>query len=204
MKRITLTGLFLLLMGMGLGFSRSPLRQPDFNYHSHKQLGVEITTNSCKEILYFPVGMTKERALTATVPVESGGVVSAVRISPVMERGKVKFDVLLLSGNYAETISDDDLNRLLAVQVSTRVAAKGETLVVRDEISQTPWSVNIKAVDLREDSARAEETPQFLKVSSKQDPKDGCGCAYCHELRVCPTRGQCINTTCGSICCPHG
>ena len=205
MKRITLTSLFLLLMTIGLGFGRPAVRQSRFDSQSNEQLGVEITTNSCKQTLYFPVGMNREKGLIATVPVEGGGPVSAVRISPVMEKGKVKFDVFLVSGNYAENISGDDLKRLLAVRVSTRVAAKGETLVVRDEVNDAPWSVNIKAVDLREDSADAGQHAQFLKVSSKQDPRDGgCGCAYCHELRVCPARGQCINTTCGSICCPEG
>lgn len=207
MKKFTVTSLVLLLMGISLGFSRPSIRHPRSSYQSNEQLGVEITTNSCKQTLYLPVGLTRETGLIATVPVESGGAVSAVRISPVMENGKVKFDVFLVAGNYAITISSDDLQRLFALHVSTRIAAKGETLVVRDEINDAPWSVSVKAVDLRQDSQNARNNPQFLKVSTKQDPVPGvggCGCAYCHDLMVWPKRGQCINTTCGSICCPNG
>lgn len=206
MKRLTVSSLFLLLVTISLGFSQPIVHQPRFNHQPNRQLGIEITTNSCSQTLYLPVGMTREKGLVATVPVQGGGAVSAVRIAPVMEKGKVKFDVLLVSGNYSETISGNELRRLLAVQVSTRVAAKGETLIVRDEASDAPWSVTIKAVDLRQDSANSLKNPQFLKASTRQDLEleGNCGCAYCHDLRVCPNRGQCINTTCGSICCPYG
>ena len=212
MKKITVTSLLLLLMVIALGLSRPSVQQSGSAYQSNEQLGIEITTNGCQEILYLPVGRTKEKGLIATIPVEGGGAVSAVRISPVMENGKVRFDVFLVSGTYSETISSDDLKRLPAVQVSTRVAAKGETLVVRDDISgNAPWSVNIKAVDLRKKPVTIGKNAQFLKISTTQEPvleADGtdtsCGCAYCHDLRVCPRRGECLNTTCGSVCCPNG
>ncbi|HKO98059.1 MAG TPA: hypothetical protein VJU86_13765 [Pyrinomonadaceae bacterium] len=208
MKRITFT-LLLVLVGIGLGFSHPSPQHWPVSLQSNQNLGVEITTNSCHGTLYVPVAMTKEKGLVVTVPVKDGGLVSAVRIEPVMEMGKVKFDVFLVSGNYSERISTEALKRLTAVHVSTRVAAKEETLVVRDEVSNAPWSVKIKAVDLRPAPSISKNT-RFVKAFAAQDPFNNgegglepCGCAYCNDLMLCPARGKCLNSTCGTVCCPN-
>ena len=168
----------------------------------HQQLGIEITTNTCTETLYFPVGLTRERGLVATVPVQAGGNVTAVRIISVMEGGKIRFDAILLSGNYTESMPRPGLDKLKIVKLLSRVAAAGETRIISDDTNDSPWSVTIRAVPLREPLVAVSDKPQFVKTTA-QDEK-GCGCAYCHDLRVCPSRGQCIDTTCGSICCPNG
>jgi hypothetical protein len=104
MKRITVTILLLVLTGMGLAFSRPSDRQAVSAYQANDRLGLEITTDSCHEVLYVPVGRTKGKGLIATVPVGGGGAVSAVRISPVMEDGRVRFDVHFVYGKYPDII----------------------------------------------------------------------------------------------------
>lgn len=170
---------------------------------ANQQLGIEITTNTCTETLYFPVGRTRERGLIATVPVRDGGNVTAVRIMPVMEGRKIRFDAMLLSGSYSETMPRRGLNKLHVIEVMSRVAAAGETRIVSDEANDSPWSVTVRAVALRPQLAASTQKLQVVKTSA-QDESAGCGCAYCHDLRVCPNRGSCIETTCGSICCPNG
>jgi hypothetical protein len=205
MKR-TLMILLLVLIAMSLGFSRAPMHNSLLSSQSNQQLGAEITTNTCNEnTFYVPVGMTKERGLVVTVPVKDGGLVSAVRIEPVMDAGKVKFDAFLVSGNYSERISTEDLDRLAAVHLATRVAAKGETLIVRDEVTNAPWSVQIKAVELRPTPSVAKDgrfIKAFAPVNNAQFGEP-CGCAYCNSLLICPARGKGLNTTCGTVCCPH-
>src|SRR5215210_5599867 len=170
---------------------------------TNQQLGIEITTNTCTETLYFPVGRTRESGLIATVPVRDGGNVTAVRIMPVMEGRKIRFDAMLLSGSYSETMPRRGLNKLHVIEVMSRVAAAGETRIVSDEANDSPWSVTVRAVALRPQLAASTQKSQFVKTSA-QDEAAGCGCAYCHDLRVCPNRGSCIETTCGSVCCPNG
>jgi hypothetical protein len=209
MKIITTT-LMLVCVGMSLAFSQPSTPESLISSHPNQRLGIEITTNGCDDILYIPVGTTKEKGLVATVPVKEGGLISAVRIEPVMEMGKVKFDVFMVSGNYSERISTEELKRLVGIHVSTRVAAKEETLVVRDEITNGSWSIKIKAVEFRPTPSIAKNV-RFVKTFAPQDPfyqaesgLEPCGCAYCNSLYVCPARGKCITTTCGSVCCPNG
>ena len=201
MKVLTLAGLVLislLLSSIASPIVSSPQRQ------ANEQLGIEITTNTCPETLYFPVGLTRAKGLVATVPVRDGGNVTAVRIIPVMEEGKIRFDAFLLSGPYSETMPRRGLNQLRIIKALSRLAAFGETRIIRDETNESPWSVTIRAVTLREPLAASGEKPQFVRTVVAQDDDKGCGCAYCHDLRVCPNRGSCIETTCGSICCPYG
>lgn len=210
MKIIT-TALILVCVGVTLAFSQPSTQRSRISYQSNQRLGLEITTNSCDDILYVPVGATKERGLVVTVPVKEGGLVSAVRIEPVMEMGKVKFDVFMVSGNYSERISTEELKRLVGIHVSTRVAATEETLVVRDDLTNAPWSIKIKAVEFRPTPSIAKNV-RFVKTFAGQDPffnsesggPEPCGCAYCNSLYVCPARGKCITTSCGSVCCPNG
>ncbi|HEY6803345.1 MAG TPA: hypothetical protein VI306_07185 [Pyrinomonadaceae bacterium] len=171
--------------------------------HSIEQLGIEITTNSCSEVLYLPVGLTRQKGLVATVPIRDGGNVSAVRIVPVMEAGKIRFDAILLTGNFSETPPRHGLNQLHPLKIVSRLAAAGETRIVNDDTNNSSWSVTIRAVPLREPVAAFKEKMGFVRASAQDDDKS-CGCAYCHDLRVCPNRGSCIDTTCGSICCPNG
>jgi hypothetical protein len=166
------------------------------------------------------VSRTKEKGLIATVPVAGGGEVSAGRITPVMEDGRVRFDVHFVYGRYPDVTSSKDLKRLPAKLISSRVVAKDETLVLRDNVSaNAPWFVSIKAVELRGKPVTGGKNLESLLqpsivpfmshyTSSTQDleveESSGCGCAYCGELMVCPAKGKCIHTYCGDVCCPQG
>jgi hypothetical protein len=140
-------------------------------------------------------------------------------------RGKVRFDVHFVYGRYSRTKSSKDLKLQRAVLISSRVAAKGETVVVKDDISaNSSWSVNIKAVELRKNPTTVGKNLESLKpsvlpfmrhytsttqdpvfeVEAETEPTNGCGCAYCGNLMVCPRRGKCISTYCGDVCCPAG
>jgi hypothetical protein len=208
MKILTLASLLftsILLSTVGSPTISSPQKQiiSSPQKQSHEQLGIEITSNTCSEVLYLPVGLTRGKGLIATIPVRDGGDVTAVRIMPVMQEGKIRINAMLLSGPFSET-PPRRMNKLQIVQVNSLSAEAGETRVIRDDTNNSPWSVTIRAVPLREPFADSTEQPQFLKIRAQDDSKAGCGCAYCHELRVCPSRGNCIDTTCGSICCPNG
>jgi hypothetical protein len=200
MKRLTLVILALFSISLlSISFPKASRAQKQ----SNEQLGIEITTNSCSEILYFPVGLTREKGLIATVPIRDGGDVTAVRIIPVMEAGKIRFDAVMLSGTFSETMPRHGLNQLHPVKIISRLATSGETRIVSDGTNNSPWQVTVRAVTLREPRTASKEQLQFLRATAQDDDK-GCGCAYCHDLRVCPNRGSCIETTCGSICCPNG
>ncbi len=200
MNRLTLV--FLVFISLVLSTIGSPTISSS-QKPANEQLGIEITTNTCSEVLYFPVGLTRGKGLIATVPVRDGGEVTAVRIIPVMEEGKIRFDAILLSGPYSELPPRRGVNKLQILKVLSRIAAAGETRIISDDTNSDSWAVTIRAVPLREPLAASTGKPHAVRTSA-QDETAGCGCAYCHDLRVCPSRGNCIETTCGSICCPNG
>lgn len=168
------------------------------------QLGIEITTNINEEPLYIPANLSnKKRKLFATVPVKSGGDVAAVRIVPVMEKGKVKLDLYLISGDAWKAQSCVDLQLLPNRQAESVSATYGEIVPVKGVSSDIQPLANIKVVDLR--------PTQNLKTEASGliEPGTGpCGCGRCgrqNPLWCCPNRGQCVGCgSCGEVCCPYG
>jgi len=155
-----------------------------------ERLGVEITTNQKDCVLRLPARLSEDSGLQATIPIKDGGDVTAVRITPVTKNGEVAFSVTYLSGNYDTGLSTANLNPITDREVVKQTAARGETLVVRDEKSKTSWELQVKAVSLS-------EIPANLNLP---DP-GSCGCAQCDRLSVCPNSCQCLDTRCGAVCC---
>jgi hypothetical protein len=180
------------------------------------QLGIEITTEPNGQILYLPAGLTADKSPIAYVPVQNGGYISAVRVIPVMENGKVKVEVSVVSGDYRAG-KCEELKNLPRRLVETRSANKDEAFTVIDEISGGPWWVSIKAVELRPAMlVSRQKLPTNSGIRSFQDPEippdesgaAPCGCASCgreNPLLCCPNRGQCLGcSSCGTVCCPAG
>lgn len=202
MKNLKLTGfvaaVFMLLTTVGVDNGSHPQAQ------ATAQLGIEITTNINDEPLYIPANLShKKGRLFATVPVKSGGDVAAVRIVPVMEKGKVKLDLYLISGEYWKAQSCADLQLLPNRQTESISIAYGETVPVKGEAADTQPLANIKVVDLR--PAQESKTDAAGLIEPGAGP---CGCARCGRqspLWCCPNRGQCLGCgNCGEVCCPHG
>lgn len=94
--------------------------------------------------------------------------------------------------SYDKKLAQSDLNQISDREVVTRTASKDETLVIKDEKSKTPWELQIKTVEMPESSGVSDDVP------IESGP---CGCAKCNNLSVCPSSCQCLDTTCGAVCC---
>lgn len=166
------------------------------------QLGIEITTNLNSEPLYLPANiLSQKRRIFATVPVKSSSGITAVRIFPVMENGKVKLDMRLISGDYWKAESCADLELLPSKQLDARFAENGEIVAIKGEATDSDPLVNVTAVDLR----HIKLPPAYAQVGGETGP---CGCAFCgrqNPLACCPNKGQCIDCgKCGTVCCANG
>lgn len=178
-----------------------------------ERLGIEITTNTNDKPLYIPVSLANEKNIVAYVPVSNGDSVTAVRIEPVMQEGRVKFNASAISGDYEANKSCADINRLPARLIGTHWAKETETVNVQDGLSVTPWRVKVKVVKLRPPVIIGQSAVPKLKANAFQDPVPlepigPCGCATCgteNPLWCCPNRGQCMGcSNCGTVCCPKG
>lgn len=190
--------LFLTLAALGIHRISAQTPEP---------LGVEIRTSAGAEALYLPVALpTQKNRLYATVPVENGGEVSAVRIIPVMRGGRVRFDAYAVSGDLTKAQSCADRLLLPSKIIATRTVGKGDTATLSGE----GWSATVTAVERRPEPASTKKQGEddgrasFIKTSAGQiEPiygTEGCGCAGCAGgIRCCPNKGDCMNCTCGIV-----
>jgi hypothetical protein len=179
-----------------------------------ERLGIEITSDTSDKPLYIPVALTTEKSMVAYVPVRDGNDITAVRIEPVMQQGKVKFSAFAISGDYETNKSCADVHKLPARLIETHLASEGDLVSVQDSLSATPWRVKIKVGKLRPPMVIGSQSrAAHSKMYAFQDPvfevePGPCGCATCgtkNPLWCCPARGQCIGcSNCGTICCPNG
>jgi hypothetical protein len=173
-----------------------------------EQLGVEIQTNTAAEAIYLPVALpTQKNRLYALVPVANGGETTAVRIVPVMDRGRVRFEVYAVSGDLSKAQSCADRLLLPSKLLTTRSAGKGRAVTVSGE----GWSVEVRVVQKRaEPTASSKKLGQsaltFAKTVAQIAPVAGdCGCASCTGgIRCCPNKGDCMQCPCGMVCCTGG
>lgn len=99
MKKVLSVFVFCVLAVIGLSISFYNV----FGEHTVQasianRLGVEITTNQKKCKLFLPANLSDDSGLQATIPIENGLDVAAVRVKPVMSNGKVVYNVVFLSG----------------------------------------------------------------------------------------------------------
>lgn len=178
-----------------------------------ERLGIEITTDSNDKPLYIPVSLTTEKSIVAYVPVRNGDYVTAVRIEPVMQEGRVKFNASAVSGDYEANKSCVDVNRLPARLIGSHLAKETETVNIQDDLTITPWRVKVKVLKLRPPMIIGQSSVPKSKGNAFQEPVPlepvgPCGCATCgteNPLWCCPNRGQCMGcSNCGTVCCPKG
>jgi hypothetical protein len=176
------------------------------NAQSPEPLGIEIRTNASADTLYLPVALpTQKNRLYATVPVENGGEVSAVRIIPIMRGSRVRFEAYAVSGDLTKAQSCADRLLLPSKLIATRTVGKDEIAILSGE----GWSATVKGVERRADPVsskkQADGQASFIKTSIQQEPAadaGGCGCAGCAGgMRCCPNKGDCMQCTCGTVCC---
>ncbi|HVF50226.1 MAG TPA: hypothetical protein VNA19_09085 [Pyrinomonadaceae bacterium] len=173
------------------------------NAQTNEQLGIEITTNTATDPLYLPVALsTQKNRLYATIPVQNGGEVSAIRIVPVMKGSRVKFDVYAVSGDLSKAQSCADRLLLPSKLAASHTGGKYQTITVNGE----GWWANIRVVEKRADptlSKNPANGASFVKTSAQVEPVAGdCGCAGCAGgIRCCPNKGDCMQCPCGTVCC---
>lgn len=162
-------------------------------------LGIEI---ALAKPFYVPVPTTgKKTSIVIRVPLAEGAdlqkAVSAVKLEPKMEDGKVSVTVFVLRGDADNNIKTcKDWDSLQSTTVATYVAG------LDDEVS---------LIKLREFGVTLANDPLTFRVVPKrtlsplppQNGRDsGCGCGSCGGLICCPNSGYCLNCdSCGSVCC---
>jgi hypothetical protein len=158
-------------------------------------LGIEI---ALEKRFYIPAGTaTKKMAAVIKVPLSANlksQSISAVKLVPLMDDGKVKVTVFLLKGDPTNIISCKELDQLKATKIDTFVVGLNKEVAIT---KLRKYGVNFEKGDLK-----------FRVVLKKVFPdlgglgEEGCGCATCGGLLCCPNPGKCINCgSCGLACC---
>jgi hypothetical protein len=161
-------------------------------------LGIEI---ALAKPFYVPAATGgKTTTVVIRVPLAEGAdpqqEVSAVKLQPKMENGKVSVVVFALKGNADNIKTCREWDSLQATTVGTYVAG------VDDEVS---------LIKLREYGVNLGKDPLTFRVVLKRTlsplPQQselaaGCGCGSCGGLICCPNAGYCLSCdSCGSVCC---
>jgi hypothetical protein len=165
-------------------------------------LGIEI---ALVKPFYVPAATEgKVTTVVIRVPLADGvdlqKEISAIKLEPKMDKGKVSVEVFALRGNANNIKTCREWDSLQATVVGTYVASLDE------EISLTK---------LREYGVSLGKDPLTFRVVAKRTlsplppPSDygeleggRCGCASCGGLICCPNSGYCIGCgSCGSVCC---
>jgi hypothetical protein len=163
-------------------------------------LGIEI---ALAKPFYVPAATGgKITTVVIRVPLAEGAdpqkEVSAVKLEPKMENGKVSVAVFALRGNAENIKTCREWDSLQATTVGIYVAGLDE------EVSLTK---------LREYGVNLGKDPLTFRVVPKRTlsplPQEfvlegGCGCASCGGLICCPNAGYCLSCgSCGSVCCSN-
>src|SRR5713226_8996657 len=158
----------------------------------NQHLAIQITTNTSDKTLSFTVALpTDKRKPVATVPVNGGSEISGVRIAPVMEGDKVKFDVYLVSGDLRRVTTCDEIKRLPAKLLESHLAGKGQEITV----DGSAWLVKVKIGDRYISAVPQDPIEEDARCNS-------CGSAHCGSLTCTPCWGKCMWCgDCGSVCC---
>ena len=160
-------------------------------------LGIEIALD---KPFYVPAATgNKITTVVIRVPLAEGAdpekEVSAMKLEPKMENGKVSVAVFALRGNADNIKTCREWDALEATTVGTYVAG------LDDEVSLTK---------LRDYGVNLGKDPLTFRVVLKrtlspvppQSSGGGCGCGSCGGLICCPNSGYCIRCdSCGSVCC---
>lgn len=186
MKKLFLISFVFLLVTV-FGFSAC---KPSGSQVVSDDLVLEITQKGKSSVLHLPVSADKR--LQATIPIENGGEVAAVRLTPVIQNRGVSVEIAYLS----KTGEGEDAKfDVIAGKGETyRVISEGETALIKDDNGS--WEVRVKAVSASGANLSSE-------VSAKMRDY---GCATCNDTIVCPRNAKCIEieNDCGSICCIQG
>lgn len=159
-------------------------------------LGIEI---ALAKPFYVPAATgDKITTVVIRVPLAEGAdpekEVSAVRLEPRMENGKVSVAVFALRGNADNITTCREWDSLQGTSVGTYVAA------LDDEVALTKLK-DYGVVSLRKDPLTFRVVPKRT-LSPLPQGWSGCGCASCGGLICCPNGGYCLNCgSCGSACC---
>lgn len=164
-------------------------------------LGIEI---ALAKPFYVPASTGgKITTVVIRVPLAEGAnpqkEVSAVKLEPRMENGKVSVEVFALRGNADNIKTCREWDSLEATTVGTYVAA------LDDEVSLT--KLLEYGVNFGKDPLTFRVVPK--RTLSPLPPQGGygglgggCGCASCGGLICCPNGGHCLGCgSCGSACC---
>jgi hypothetical protein len=164
-------------------------------------LGIEI---ALAKPFYVPAATgTKITSVVVRVPLAEGAdpqkEVSAIKLEPKMDHGKVSVEVFALRGNADNIKTCREWDSLQATAVGTYVASLDE------EVSLT--KLREYGVNMGKDPLTFRVVPKrTLSPLPTQDGfgplSGGCGCASCGGLICCPNGGHCLGCgSCGSACC---
>jgi len=159
-------------------------------------LGVEIVSKD--GLLYLPVSTSfRTPVMHIRTQSETNGSskepISALRVAPEMDVGKVKVNIFALYGDASAAKSCSDWRSLKAVVVATYTIGEGESITV-SELSERGIKLGERQITLRVVPAK----PMLLKTSASND----CICAVCDGRGCCAGPGECVDCGCGPICCP--
>lgn len=165
-------------------------------------LGIEI---ALAKPFYVPAATGgKVTTVVIRVPLADGAdpqkEISAIKLEPKMDKGKVSVEVFALRGNANNIKTCREWDSLQATVVGTYVASLDE------EISLTKlreYGVNL-GTDPLTFRVVAKRTLSPLPPQSDYGSLESgrCGCASCGGLICCPNSGYCLGCgSCGSVCC---
>lgn len=159
-------------------------------------LGIEVSQKKS----FFMQAATSKRisSVVLRVPYQAGTAVSrdsvsAIKLEPKVEKGKVRVNVYALYGDTQGIKRCEDLDALKTVKVDSIVAGLGK---------------EVRVLKLRKYGVKMENDPFTFRVISKSifapndpGPGSGCSCLSCELQTCCPNPGYCNNCDCGTICC---
>ena len=193
LKRICLTATFVVsVLGVIAAAYASHAEQP-----TPPTLGIELAL--ANKPFYVPAAISAAKVTSMFIrvpPADTGSdSVSAIRLDPKMENGKVKVTV------YALTEAVDDLttcprwNSLKADKVGTYVAGLDQEVQLTKLLD---YGVGVAGRPL---TFRVVPKRVLSPLPTFDDP-DPCECGTCGGLICCPYPGECLNCgSCGSVCC---
>ncbi|MDQ3802542.1 MAG: hypothetical protein M3416_01610 [Acidobacteriota bacterium] len=159
-------------------------------------LGIEL---ALKKPFYIPAsrgdgGMSAVVRTTLTESDSEREVISAVKLTPVMEGDEVKVTVFALIGDASNIIKCRDWDSLKSIKIETYVAGLDEEVSIS---KLGDYGVNFEDGVLKFRVVPRKVFPQWGGWAG-----EGCGCASCGTLQCCPNPGYCINCgKCGFVCC---
>ena len=186
-KNLNTLGLTILILtficGLAYTLTQTQVLAQEKNQKKDDRLGLKITTNFSDCDLYIPANLVEGKGLQVTIPIEDEKDGTAIRIIPVMQNGKISFSVSSIKKKQTDAGSIESERK-----INTRLASKGESLIIRDEENTSDWEIKVEAISVA-------ENPELFLLEG------GCECVVCNNLQICPAEGRCFTSSCGKVCC---